>query len=109
MPIYEYQCTNCNHQFDLLQKVNDAPVRQCPKCLEDKVIRLISAAAFQLKGTGWYVTDFKNKDNPKKESKSEAKAEPKSEAKPEPKSDSSSGKNETGPSSTSGKKKVSEE
>ncbi|HAT6977929.1 TPA: zinc ribbon domain-containing protein [Legionella pneumophila] len=68
MPIYEYQCTNCHHQFDLMQKVTDAPVKQCPKCYENTVTKLISPAGFQLKGTGWYATDFKNKGNGPKES-----------------------------------------
>lgn len=62
MPIYEYQCAGCNHHFDVIQKINDDPVKTCPKCTEDKVIRLVSAAGFQLKGTGWYATDFKTKD-----------------------------------------------
>lgn len=61
MPIYEYQCADCHHQFDVLQKINDKPVTQCPKCSKNKVLRLISPAGFQLKGTGWYATDFKNK------------------------------------------------
>lgn len=60
MPIYEYQCTSCHHHFDLMQKISDKPVTQCPKCFENKVIKLVSAAGFQLKGTGWYATDFKN-------------------------------------------------
>lgn len=64
MPIYEYECTNCHNQFDVLQKLNDAPVTQCPKCTQETTKRLVSAAAFQLKGSGWYVTDFKdNKAN----------------------------------------------
>lgn len=68
MPIYEYECAKCLHHFDLMQKINDQPIKQCPECQEDKVIRLVSAAGFQLKGSGWYVTDFKNKDSsPKKE------------------------------------------
>ena len=61
MPIYEYQCTGCHHTFDVLQKINDEPVKQCPKCSENKAVKLVSAAGFQLKGTGWYATDFKNK------------------------------------------------
>ena len=61
MPIYEYQCTHCDHQFDLMQKIKEIPVKQCPKCLEQTAVRLISAAGFQLKGDGWYATDFKNK------------------------------------------------
>ena len=61
MPIYEYQCTNCHHHFDLMQKISDEPVTQCPQCDNKTVIKLISAAGFQLKGSGWYATDFKNK------------------------------------------------
>jgi putative FmdB family regulatory protein len=61
MPIYEYQCTSCHHQFDMMQKVSDAPITVCPKCHHETVTKLISAAGFQLKGTGWYATDFKNK------------------------------------------------
>ncbi len=61
MPIYEYQCSSCHHHFDLMQKFNDPPITQCPQCGQPTVIKLISAAGFQLKGTGWYVTDFKDK------------------------------------------------
>ncbi|KTD60951.1 FmdB family zinc ribbon protein [Legionella shakespearei] len=66
MPIYEYQCTSCHHHFDLMQKITDAPAKQCPKCFEDTVIKLVSAAGFQLKGTGWYATDFKDKGSSEK-------------------------------------------
>lgn len=59
MPIYEYECTSCHHHFDLIQKVNAEPVKQCPKCLDNSVVKLVSAAGFQLKGAGWYATDFK--------------------------------------------------
>ncbi|HDS3847694.1 FmdB family zinc ribbon protein [Legionella pneumophila] len=76
MPIYEYQCTKCHHQFDLMQKVTDAPVKQCPKCYENTVTKLISPAGFQLKGTGWYVTDFKNKGNGPKESTENKSGDP---------------------------------
>lgn len=61
MPIYEYECQHCQHHFDLIQKMLDAPATQCPKCFEHSVIRLMSASGFQLKGTGWYATDFKDK------------------------------------------------
>jgi putative FmdB family regulatory protein len=61
MPIYEYQCADCKHHFDLLQKVQDNPIETCPQCHKNTVTKLVSAAGFQLKGTGWYVTDFKNK------------------------------------------------
>lgn len=69
MPIYEYQCTNCQHHFDLMQKYTDEPAKQCPKCFENTIVKLVSAAGFQLKGTGWYATDFKNKGSEVKESK----------------------------------------
>lgn len=61
MPIYEYECTSCHHHFDLMQKISEEPIKQCPECAQHTVIKLISAAGFQLKGTGWYATDFKNK------------------------------------------------
>lgn len=61
MPIYEYQCTNCHHQLDLMQKIGEPPATKCPNCSKDKLIKLVSAAGFQLKGTGWYATDFKDK------------------------------------------------
>jgi len=59
MPIYEYKCSGCNHQFDAIQKMQDEPIKICPHCSEAKAVRLISAAGFQLKGSGWYATDFK--------------------------------------------------
>ena len=61
MPIYEYKCSSCSKQFDLLQKMDATSVAQCPICLTDTAHRLVSAPSFQLKGDGWYVTDFKNK------------------------------------------------
>lgn len=63
MPIYEYQCSNCHHQFDAIQKISDEPLKECPECHKDTAVKLVSAAGFQLKGTGWYATDFKNKNN----------------------------------------------
>lgn len=61
MPIYEYLCNSCGVQKEHIQKMNDAPIKTCPSCGSEKYIKLVSAAGFQLKGTGWYVTDFKNK------------------------------------------------
>ncbi|KTD18544.1 Type I antifreeze protein [Legionella lansingensis] len=81
MPIYEYECKSCHHHFDLMQKVSDAPVKQCPQCFEDTAVRLVSAAGFQLKGTGWYATDFKNKDN-KKEAKTTTEGSSTADKKP---------------------------
>lgn len=64
MPIYEYRCNSCGAEKEHLQKMNDDPIAACPACGSDDYIKLISAAGFQLKGSGWYVTDFK--DNNKK-------------------------------------------
>lgn len=59
MPIYEYACKACGHDFDVLQKVSDGALRKCPRCSALKLQRLVSAPQFRLKGTGWYETDFK--------------------------------------------------
>ena len=61
MPIYEYKCEQCDHQFEILQKISDKPASTCPECNADSLRKLMSAAAFKLKGTGWYETDFKTK------------------------------------------------
>lgn len=79
MPIYEYQCQYCGHQFEQLQKVTDAALKTCPKCSQPKLKKLISNTSFQLKGTGWYATDFKTKKTKKPESKGLAKEAPKEE------------------------------
>ena len=60
MPIYEYRCTACGHELDALQKLNDAPLKDCPECGKAKLRRLVSAPSFRLKGGGWYETDFKS-------------------------------------------------
>jgi putative FmdB family regulatory protein len=60
MPIYEYRCEKCGHQLEAIQKMSDPALVTCPECSKDSLIKLISAAGFQLKGTGWYQTDFKN-------------------------------------------------
>tara|TARA_B100001027_G_C16232389_1_gene315270 strand:+ start:534 stop:758 length:225 start_codon:yes stop_codon:yes gene_type:complete len=69
MPIYEYQCQSCGHQFDVIQKVSDEKLTTCPKCNEKKLKKLVTSAGFKLKGTGWYETDFKNKKKEKKTEK----------------------------------------
>lgn len=60
MPIYEYLCNSCGAEKEHLQKISDAPIAACPVCGSGDYIKRISAAGFQLKGSGWYVTDFKN-------------------------------------------------
>ncbi len=69
MPIYEYQCDKCGHTLEAIQKINDALLSECPTCGEDSLRKLVSAAAFRLKGTGWYVTDFKEKPKAKNNKK----------------------------------------
>lgn len=59
MPIYEYQCVACGHRLEKLQKISDDPLKDCPACNEPQLNKLVSAAAFRLKGGGWYETDFK--------------------------------------------------
>lgn len=59
MPIYEYRCSACGHETEALQKMSDAPLTDCPSCGKPALSKLISAAGFQLKGSGWYVTDFR--------------------------------------------------
>jgi putative FmdB family regulatory protein len=92
MPIYEYRCAACGHQEDHLQKVSEAPLTKCPACGKKKYQKQLSAAGFQLKGSGWYATDFKSTakkpDDKKTEAKSEAKPEGKAESKAETKSES---------------------
>jgi len=61
MPIYEYRCEGCGHETEALQKMADAPLVDCPSCNEPRLSKLVSAAGFQLKGTGWYQTDFRGK------------------------------------------------
>lgn len=59
MPIYEYRCSRCGHQQEFLQKLSDPPHTRCTKCGEESFSKMVSAAGFQLKGSGWYATDFK--------------------------------------------------
>lgn len=59
MPIYEYQCQACGHEYEALQKMSDPVLITCPACNKPELIKKISAAGFRLKGTGWYETDFK--------------------------------------------------
>ena len=64
MPIYEYRCTACQHKLEALQKFSDAPMLTCPQCAKDTLTKLVSAAGFQLKGSGWYQTDFRGGSKP---------------------------------------------
>ena len=89
MPIYEYSCQKCG-TIEVTQRITEKSLTKCPTC-KSKVKKLISNTSFQLKGTGWYVTDYARKDNgsAKKENGSSAPAETKTESKTESKKDSS--------------------
>jgi putative FmdB family regulatory protein len=88
MPIYEYRCLECSHQEEHLQKLSEAPLTVCPSCGKPTYKKLLSAAGFQLKGSGWYATDFRNKGAKSADKKSETKTETKTESSTESKSDS---------------------
>jgi putative FmdB family regulatory protein len=99
VPLYEYECTKCQHRFERIQRFSDPPVSECPLC-SGAVFQLLSAPAIQFKGSGWYVTDYAGKSpasngsngsnggakaaETKAETKSEAKADSKAETKPAP-------------------------
>jgi len=78
MPIYEYQCEACGHKLEAIQKLSDPVLEDCPVCGKSALKKLLSAAGFQLKGSGWYATDFKGgnkkKDKPDSESGSGTKS-----------------------------------
>ena len=105
MPIYEYDCQKCG-TFETTQKITEKPLSKCPTC-KGKVKKLISNTSFQLKGTGWYVTDYARKGksngdgNGSKSSSSESKSESKGESKSDAKSESSPSKSEKSSSSSS--------
>lgn len=63
MPIYAYKCSACGHAKDVLQKISDAPLSDCPECGQSTFSKQVTAAGFQLKGSGWYVTDFRGNGN----------------------------------------------
>lgn len=93
MPIYEYQCENCGKHFEIFQKIADQPLTECRVC-KGKLNKLISQCSFHLKGTGWYVTDYKKpidsvgkKPTPPSESSETEKTETKTETKPETKTE----------------------
>jgi putative FmdB family regulatory protein len=80
MPIYAYRCSSCGCQKDVMQKMSDAPLSNCPECGKETFSKQLTAAGFQLKGNGYYVTDFKG--GPKQSDAKEAKQEGKPDAKP---------------------------
>jgi putative FmdB family regulatory protein len=121
MPIYAYKCGSCGHSKDVLQKISDPLLTVCPACGADTFSKQVTAAGFQLKGSGWYVTDFRGgnsaapaadgkSDGPpdtKTDSKTEAKTETKTDTKAKtdtkPADGASSSKSETAPSARGGR------
>lgn len=111
MPIYEYRCSSCGFQKEFLQKISDPLMTDCPECGKQTFSKMLTAAGFHLKGSGWYATDFRNSGaRPaakadgagKTESKAEAKSDGKTETKPEGKTEAKSDvKTETKSSSPS--------
>lgn len=92
MPFYEYECPHCGYDEEVLQKITDKPLTKCPSCGKKGLRKLMSAPVFRLKGSGWYETDFKSKENQrnlhgadKEEAKSEAKPDAKADTKPDAK------------------------
>ena len=79
MPIYDYQCSSCGHKAEVMRKISAASVEACPQCGAEAFSKQLSAPSFQLSGSGWYATDFKNSG-----SKSAAKTDAATETKAEP-------------------------
>jgi putative FmdB family regulatory protein len=85
MPIYEYVCQKCGHHLELMQKMSDKPLSKCPNC-RGKLEKIFSQTSFQLKGSGWYVSDYaKSGKSGKADAKTDKKAETKTETKTETK------------------------
>jgi putative FmdB family regulatory protein len=103
MPIYAYKCAECSHELDVIRKVSDPPLTECPNCGKPALVKQITAAGFHLKGAGWYVTDFRDSGSGKKkdagkpdekaktdqvaDSNAEAKADTKADTKGDTKTD----------------------
>jgi putative FmdB family regulatory protein len=110
MPLYEYKCSSCGHQQEFLQKWSDAPMTVCTACGKETFSKMLTAAGFQLKGSGWYATDFKGSgtkpapkaDATKGDAKAESKGEVKSESKTETKATDSGTKDAAPKASGSG-------
>jgi len=102
MPLYEYECSVCGHQYEVIRKFSDPPEQTCPKC-GGAVHKLQSAPAFQFKGTGWYVTDYakSGQSEKKSDSKDGRKAEDKSESDGKKETSTSTKSDSTTSSSTS--------
>ena len=106
MPIYEYRCSACGFEKDALQKMSDAPLVDCPQCGKPSLVKLVSAAGFQLKGSGWYATDFKGSGSAKPAAKTGAAASADAAAKSGGDAAAKSGETSAGKSETPAAKPV---
>ena len=97
MPLYEYECGACSHRFEVIQKFSDSPIDRCPLCREP-VRKLLSASAFQFKGTGWYATDYASKRNT--EAAADASSSSSSDSSDSGKTSSPSGSSDSGRTSS---------
>ncbi len=88
MPIYEYACQKCGHHLELMQKIGDPAPKRCPNCRKGKMEKMISRTSFQLKGSGWYASDYAKPAVEQTEAKTAAKADNKTETKADTKTDS---------------------
>ena len=80
MPVYEYKCSQCGHRQEALQKISDVPLTQCAACGDESLRKMVSAAGFVLKGTGWYQTDFKDPPKPVKKEEEQNGSEDKKDS-----------------------------
>ena len=103
MPIYEYACVSCEHQFETIQRVGEDPLEDCPECGKAELKKLVSVAAFRLKGGGWYETDFKSGDKKNIAGDEKKNASDKSDEAGSPKSEATSDSSKTDVSKESGK------
>ena len=108
MPIYEYACVSCDHHLEALQKMSEDPLVFCPECGEESLRKMVSAAAFVLKGSGWYETDFKNSGKEKPKDTKASDGQPASKNSSDTKSgDGASGDTKSSDSKSSESKSVS--
>jgi len=103
MPIYAYKCSSCGKEQDVLRKISDAPLTVCPSCGKATFAKQLTAPGFQLKGSGWYATDFKGGNKPataNADAKADAKADTKTDVKTDTKTTSEPAKTEAKPAET---------
>jgi len=101
MPIYEYRCAKCGYQGEFLQRLSEAPLTKCPECGKKSLKKMVTAAGFQLKGTGWYATDFKNSGSKGKTKESAGEGTTKESSAKESSAKESSAKESSSKESTS--------